>query len=259
LIINNSVSYTEVELSNHELLEKSILSLQPTHIIHLGSITQVDDCELNKEFCYSINTGSSDLIFNIAKKIGSKVFYLSTDFVFDGESGPYEEGDPTSPINYYGFTKMSSENLVMESGVDCCIIRTVLLYGKVAVSNRSNFIYWVKENLENKKPIKVVNDQVRTPTYIPDLVKGIILAIESDASGIYHLSGGETFTPYEMALEVATYLNLDLSLITPVNASNFSQPAKRPLRTGFNIDKAINNLDYRPTPFRDALVEIFDH
>jgi dTDP-4-dehydrorhamnose reductase len=62
-----------------------------------------------------------------------------------------------------------------------------------------------------------------------------------------------------MALEIATYMNLDSSLITPVNASNFNQPAKRPLRTGFNIDKAINNLDYRPTPFRDALVEIFDH
>ena len=259
LIINDSLSYTEVELSNHELLENSILSFQPTHIIHLGAITQVDDCELNKEFCYSINTGSSALIFNIAKKIGAKVFYLSTDFVFDGESGPYEEGDPTSPINHYGLTKMSSENLLMESGVDYCIIRTVLLYGKVAASNRSNFIHWVKENLENKKPIKVVNDQVRTPTYIPDLVKGIILALESDARGIYHLAGGETFTPYEMALEIATYLNLDSSLITPVNASNFSQPAKRPLRTGFNINKAIKNLGYKPTPFREALVEIFDH
>jgi dTDP-4-dehydrorhamnose reductase len=259
IVINNLVSYSEVELSNHELLEKSILSFQPSHIIHLGAITQVDDCEHNKEFCYSINTASSDLIFNIAKKIGAKVFYLSTDFVFDGESGPYEEGDFTSPINYYGFTKMSSENLLMESGVDYCIIRTVLLYGKVAASNRSNFIHWVKENLENKKPIKVVNDQVRTPTYIPDLVKGIILALESNASGIYHLAGGETFTPYEMALEVATYLNLDLSLITPVNASNFSQPAKRPLKTGFNITKAIKNLRYKPTPFREALVEIFDH
>jgi len=259
MIINNLVSYTEVELSNHELLEKSILSFQPSHILHLGAITQVDDCEFNKEFCYSINTGSSALIFNIAKKIEAKVFYLSTDFVFDGESGPYEEGDPTSPINYYGFTKMSSENMLMDSEVDYCIIRTVLLYGKVAASNRSNFIYWVKENLENKKPIKVVNDQFRTPTYIPDLVKGIILALETGAKGVYHISGRETLTPYDMAIEVATHLNLDKSLITAVNASTFTQPAKRPLKTGFNINKAIEQLGYKPTPFKQALTEIFDY
>ena len=259
LIINNQHSYAELELSNHELLEKTILSFQPTHILHLAAITQVDDCEVNKEFCYSINTVSSQLIFKLAKKIGAKVFYLSTDFVFDGESGPYDEGNPTSPINYYGFTKMTSENLLRDSGADYCIIRTVLLYGKVAASTRSNFIHWVKQNLENNMPIKVVNDQVRTPTYIPDLVKGIILAIESNASGLFHISGGETLTPYEMAISIATFLNLDKSLITAVNASTFSQPAKRPLKTGFDISKAMNTLGYKPTPFGKALVEIFDH
>lgn len=259
LIINDSIRYAEVELSNVEALEKSIISFQPTHILHLGAITQVDDCELNKEFCYSINVDASKIIFEQAKKIGATVIYLSTDFVFDGESGPYAEGDLASPINHYGFTKMTAENLLKGNGGEYCIIRTILLYGKVASSNRSNFIHWVKENLESKNPIKVVNDQFRTPTYIPDLVKGIILALETGARGVYHISGGETLTPYDMAIEVATHLKLDKSLISAVNASTFTQPAKRPLKTGFNINKAIEQLGYQPTPFKEALAEIFDH
>ena len=259
LIINDSIRYAEVELSNLETLEKSIISFQPTHILHLGAITQVNDCELNKEFCYSINVDSSGVIFEQAKKIGATVIYLSTDFVFDGESGPYEEGDLASPINYYGFTKMTAENLLQKIGGKYCIIRTILLYGKVASSNRTNFIHWVKENLESKNPIKVVNDQVRTPTYIPDLVNVIMLALETGARGIYHISGAEKLTPYDMAIEVATHLKLDKSLITAVNASTFSQPAKRPLKTGFNINKAVKHLGYKPTPFREALAEIFDH
>jgi dTDP-4-dehydrorhamnose reductase len=128
----------------------------------------------------------------------------------------------------------------------------------VASSNRSNFIHWVKENLESKNPIKVVNDQFRTPTYIPDLVKGVILALETGARGVYHISGGETLTPYGMAMEVAKHLKLDKSLITAVNASTFKQSAKRPLKTGFNINKAIEQLGYQPTPFKEALAEIFD-
>ena len=258
LIINDLIRYAEVELSNLEALEKSIISFQPTHILHLGAITQVDDCELNKEFCYSINVDASKVIFEQAKKIGATVIYLSTDFVFDGDSGPYAEDALTSPINHYGFTKMTAENLLKEVGGEYCIIRTILLYGKVASSSRSNFIHWVKENLESKKPIKVVNDQFRTPTYIPDLVKGIILALETGARGVYHISGGDTLTPYDMAIEVATHLNLDKSLITAVNASTFTQPAKRPLKTGFNINKAIEELGYQPTPFKEALAEIFE-
>jgi dTDP-4-dehydrorhamnose reductase len=257
LIVNEMIEYADVDLSNQELIENLILSYQPTHILHLGAITQVDDCELNKEFCYSVNVDASKIIFELAKKISAKVVYLSTDFVFDGEAGPYQEDDLASPINYYGLTKMTAENLLKESGADHCVIRTVLLFGKVGTSKRTNFFHWVKENLENNKPIKVVDDQLRTPTYIPDLVEGIIQAIEKDAVGIYHISGNEQLTPYQMAIKVADHLKLDKSLITAVNASIFSQPAKRPLKTGFNISKAQNKLGYTPTPFDRALVEIF--
>ncbi len=258
LILNDLVEYTEVELSNIQSIEKTIISYKPTHILHLGAITQVDECELNKGFCYSINTGSTAEIIKHAKVIGAKLIYLSTDFVFDGSAGPYKEEDKVCPVNYYGTTKIAAEKLILESGLDYCIIRTALLYGKKAESGRTNFIHWVKQNLENKNPIKVVNDQVRTPTYIPDLVEGILTTLRTGAKGIYHISGGETLTPFDMAMEVAEHLGLDKTLITAVNASSFTQPAKRPLVTGFNIAKARSDLGFNPTPFKKALLEIFN-
>jgi dTDP-4-dehydrorhamnose reductase len=115
----------------------------------------------------------------------------------------------------------------------------------------------VRDNLQALKSIKVVNDQIRTPTFIPDLAAGIIKAVKLQARGIYHISGNDTLTPYEMAIQVADYLNLDKQLITPVDASTFTQVGRRPQKTGFDINKAIHDLNYQPTEFKKALKIIF--
>jgi nucleoside-diphosphate-sugar epimerase len=154
-------------------------------------------------------------------------------------------------------TKRMAEDLVQESGLKWSIARTILLYGKTLQINRSNFIYWVKDNLVANKPIKVVDDQVRTPTYLPDLVDGITTIAEKKATGIFHLSGKDTLTPYKMALVVAEHLNLNSSLITPVTASSFTQVGTRPLRTGFIIEKAKKELGYAPKGFKETLDFLF--
>ncbi len=123
--------------------------------------------------------------------------------------------------------------------------------------NRSNFIYWVKENLEANKPIKVVADQIRTPTFIPDLIKAIITTSEKGAQGIYHISGMEVMSPYEMSLFIAKKLDLNAGLIQPVDANTFTQIGRRPLKTGFVIDKAMKDINFRHTPFEQALDLIF--
>ena len=182
--------------------------------------------------------------------------YVSTDFVFNGLNGPYKETDETGPVNYYGSSKLAAEKSVTEGNLQCSIVRTVLVFGNILVGNRSNVISWVQENLENNKPIKVVSDQWRTPTYVADLVKGILLALQKKATGIYHISGEEGMSPYDMATATADYLHLDKSLITKVDASIFTQPAQRPLRTGFIIDKAKQELGFKPLSFKDALQQM---
>jgi dTDP-4-dehydrorhamnose reductase len=141
----------------------------------------------------------------------------------------------------------------MHSGLHWAIVRTVLVYGDILAGTRSNIVSWVKQNLTAGKPIKVVNDQVRTPNYVQDLVNGLLLVAEKNATGIFHISGQEVLTPYDMALAVANYMQLDKNLMTQVNASTFTQPAQRPLKTGFVIDKAKSQLGFRPISFKQGL------
>jgi dTDP-4-dehydrorhamnose reductase len=244
-------------MTDHEAVMKCINAFAPDTIIHSAAITQVDDCELNRKFCYSVNVDGTKNIIDAAKEVDASICYLSTDFVFGGEAGPYQETDSAVPVNYYGVTKLLAEELIRNSGLHWCIIRTILLYGKADPLKRSNFVYWVKKNLEEGTRIKVVNDQIRTPTYIPDLVKGIFLCLEKEAEGVFHMSGADVLTPFEMALAIANHLKLNKDLLEPVDASSFSQAGRRPLKTGFIIEKAKKELGYLPTDFQTTLKLLF--
>ncbi|MFM1794987.1 MAG: hypothetical protein RL642_1372 [Bacteroidota bacterium] len=256
-LLDSNLHYQSLDITQKKEVQAYISIVQPDLIIHGAAITQVDDCEQNKEFCYSVNVDGTKHLLAAAKKQNSSFCLISTDFVFSGEGGPYVETDPTGAVNYYGQTKEMAEQLVMSSGLHWSIARTILLYGKADSGKRSNFIYWVKDSLEAGKKIKVVNDQIRTPTYIPDLVDGILLMIEKKAKGIYHLSGKDILTPYQMAVAIAEHLSLNTELIEPVDASTFTQIGKRPQKTGFNIEKARQDLGYDPQSFENALSLIF--
>jgi len=258
LIFNEISSYATLDILNSNDIEDTVAKFQPDAIIHAAAMTQVDECEQDKELCSQINTVAPKKLIASAQKCGASFYYISTDFVFSGENGPYKETDKTGPINFYGESKLQTEEALKASNLRWCIIRTVLLYGKTDHINRSNFIYWVRDNLQALKPIKVVNDQIRTPTFIPDLAAGIIKAVELQARGIYHISGNDTLTPYEMAIQVADHLHLNKQLITPVDASTFTQVGRRPQKTGFYINKAIQDLGYQPTEFNKALKSIFE-
>jgi dTDP-4-dehydrorhamnose reductase len=256
-LFHTNFHYQSLDITQKEEVEDVIKSIKPDTIIHSAALTQVDDCEQNKSLCYSINVDGTRHLLASAEDINSRFCLISTDFVFSGEDGPYAENDATGAVNYYGQTKELAEQLVMASRLNWSIARTILLYGKAEPSKRSNFIYWVKQNLEAGKQIKVVNDQIRTPTYIPDLVNGISLIINKGARGIFHLSGKDILTPYQMAVLIAKHLNLNETLLEPVDASTFTQLGIRPLKTGFMIDRAVKELGYEATAFEKALSLIF--
>ncbi len=127
------------------------------------------------------------------------------------------------------------------------------MYGFTPHLSRSNIILWVKENLEKQKPIKVVTDQYRTPTLAEDLAEGCFLIFDKKASGLFHISGNEMMTPFEMALQVADHFGLDQQLIEPVTANTFTQPGKRPPKTGFDISKAASTLEFHPKSFQKGI------
>jgi dTDP-4-dehydrorhamnose reductase len=250
---SSQYNYFSLDITDGIAVNDFLQQQQPDVIIHAAAMTQPDPCELNWVECWNVNVTATRFLVSAAESINARFIYVSTDFVFDGTDGPYKETDQPNPVNYYGSSKLAAEKAVEESKLHWAIVRTVLVYGNILVGNRSNIISWVKENLENNKPIKVVSDQWRTPTYVEDLAKGILLVVEKNAKGIFHISGEEGMSPYNMACAVADYLLLDKSLLTEVNAATFTQPAQRPLRTGFVIGKAKKELGYQPLGFKEAL------
>jgi dTDP-4-dehydrorhamnose reductase len=236
----------------HDLFEK----YQPSVVVHAGAMSKPDDCEKEQWQAYLINVEGTVTLLTNAEAYRSFFVFVSTDFVFDGEKGMYSETDIPSPVNFYGKTKLEAEEIVKEYAFGWAIARTVLVYGK-PLAGRSNILSIVKEKLEKGEEYSVVNDQVRTPTYVEDLAAGIVAIIEKKATGIYHLSGADILTPYEMAIKAADFLKLDKSLLKKVTAADFTQPAKRPPKTGFNIEKAKRELDYQPRSFDEGLAKTF--
>ncbi|WP_205513357.1 SDR family oxidoreductase [Longitalea arenae] len=250
-----SANYTYHPMDIADGMETAaIMNLErPDVVVHAAAMTQVDECELRPQQCERVNVQGTSQVLTDAETFSSHFIYISTDFVFDGERGNYAEEDDTKPISLYGFTKLQAESMVETSEIPFAIVRTCLVYGNLLKGTRSNIVSWVKQSLEQNKTIQVVSDQLRTPTYVGDLAKGIALIIEKKATGIYHISGKDWLTPYDIAIKTAHKFKLDASKIVKVDASTFKQPGRRPLKTGFVIEKARKELGYEPMSFDEAL------
>ncbi|SEA47711.1 dTDP-4-dehydrorhamnose reductase [Chitinophaga terrae (ex Kim and Jung 2007)] len=245
--------YEEANLRNASSVNQLVDKHKPDVIIHSGAMSQVDECEKNKDACWDTNVGATRYLVHAAESCNAFFIFLSTDFVFDGLQGPYTEDALVNPINYYGTSKAAAERLVMNSKLQWAIVRTVLVYGVVHDPKRSNMISWVKNNLQEGKKIKVVDDQWRTPTLCQDLAKGCLLIADKKTTGVFNISGEETLTPYDMAVQIAAFFNLDTSLVEKISSKTLAQPAARPARTGLVISKAANELGYKPHTFAEGL------
>jgi dTDP-4-dehydrorhamnose reductase len=248
-----NVSFSELDITNAVQTEKIINQLKPDVVINTAAMTQVDQCETERDLCWKGNvTGVENLIAACAKN-QTHLVHVSTDFIFDGTHGPLDENAIPNPVNYYGESKLAAEKLLQQSAISWSILRTVLVFGVTPDMSRSNIVLWVKKSLEDGKTINVVNDQWRTPTLAEDLAMGCYLAAKKKARGIYNISGEEMMTPYDIAIQTADFFKLNKSLINATDSSKFKQPAMRPPKTGFIITKAKNELGYQPHSFREGL------
>ena len=243
----------QLDITDKEDVTKVISEVQPEVVINTAAMTQVDQCETERERCWLSNVTAVAHLVESCERANAKLIHLSTDFIFDGREGPLKEDALPKPVNYYGESKLAGEKLVRESNIEWAIVRTVLVFGATAGHSRSNIVLWVKKSLEEGKTIQVVNDQWRTPTLAEDLAMGCYLVASKKATGVYHISGEEMMTPYDIAMATARFFGLDLSLVQPTDSSTFKQPAVRPLKTGFDISKARAVLGYAPRSFADGL------
>ena len=244
--------FVKAELTNKKEVDALLQNIKPTIVIHTAAMSKPDECNNNKELCLLNNVTATEYLVQAANAIDAKFIYVSTDFIF-GEGGPHSENDRPAPLNFYGESKWQAEEYVLQNAPEAAIMRPVFIYGKVWEGIRPTFLHWVKNNLEQNKPIKVVSDQLRTPTYVIDLCKGLEAIINQQATGVYHLAGKEILSPYEMAIQVADTLGLNKSLIENVTSNSFPEPVQRAKRSGLKINKAMTELNYQPVSFEEGV------
>lgn len=255
-INHENFRYESLDFTAENEVKAVLSACRPDVIVHAGALSKPDDCELHKEQAYHTNVTATRFLLNESARLQSIFLFLSTDFIFSGDEGMYREEDPAAPVNYYGQTKMEAEQAIKQYPYDWSIARTVLVYGDPK-GGRHNILTMVAEKLKAGQPLKIFNDQVRTPTYVEDLAQGLKTIIDKRAIGIYHLSGEDVKTPYQMAVETAGFLGFEPALIEKVTEQTFAQPARRPLKTGFNLAKAKRELGYRTTSFAEGLKRTF--
>lgn len=249
-----SENYAELDISNDVAIEKLISKHQPTHLIHTAAVTNVDECELNPEKCYSVNVLGSKYLFESCKKYNVHFQLLSTDFVFDGVKGNYSEDDEVNPLSVYAQSKVDAENILKNDlYLNWSIVRTIIVYGVGENLSRSNLLVWAKTALSKKESMSVIDDQFRAPTWADDLAWGCLQICKLNKNGMYHLSGPTTYSIYEIVELVANYYHFSLENVSKITSQKLNQPAKRPPKTGFNLSKAKRELNYTPKSIKDTL------
>ena len=241
-----------LDIRNQVALKELINTTAPDILVNLAAMTNVDACELNPKLAGEINVAG---LQHICDSFKGKIIHLSTDYVFDGTSGPYKEDDPLNPISIYGKTKLASEHILLEKDIKNLVIRGNVLYDYSPYTSAS-FLNWVVSSLQDNQEIKVVEDPFNNPTWTKSMADIIDLSIVNGLEGIIHWGDSVHISRYEFAKLIAKKFSLKDSLIKPVLTSELNQPARRPLQSGLSTEKLVNMLDIIPPSIDDCLDEI---
>lgn len=235
------VAYQCCDVGARAEIKKLVKSFIPNYIINAAAFTDVDGSETKREECWRVNATAVGYLAEAAKSVDARLVHVSTDYVFDGTAAPYNEESRPQPLGYYGKSKLAGENALATSGANYAIGRTMVLYGS-GKNIRLNFVTWLLGQLRANQEVRIVNDQFGNPTLASELALALRKLAESKHNGVYHLSGAETISRYEFALQVARVFALNEKLIRPVTTAEFKQAAKRPMNSGFDISKAQREL-----------------
>jgi len=230
------MEYVQGDIAQSEEISDIISGIRPDCVINTAAFTYVDRCESEKDSAWKVNVEGAMNVAQACRSLNIKMIHLSSDYVFDGENGPYDEESKPRPISYYGLTKWESEKEVAKILDDFIIARTTVLYGYFP-GIRPNFVTWMIDQLRNGKSVSIVNDQFGTPTLADDLASALLILFEKDKRGVFNTVGNELISRLEFAKKIASIFDLDSNLINETTSERLQQPALRPLKGGLKIDK----------------------
>jgi dTDP-4-dehydrorhamnose reductase len=243
----------QFDVSDKSRVEEVLKKVNPDVVVHAAALTDVDKCEMNRELAWKVNVEGTKNIVEQIKMRHSFLVYISTDYVFNGETGQYKETDRTDPINYYGLTKLKAEELVKDLVDEYCVARASVIYGSTPAAGKVNFALWVLSKLERNEQVRIVTDQWNSPTLNANLAEMTLEIMERKLTGTFHLSGATRINRYDFAKLIAQTFNLDASLVNPCTSSEFSWAAKRPGDSSLDTAKAQQTLKNKPLQINQAL------
>ena len=245
--------YYDLDITDKLAVSKLICDVSPDVVINTAAMTNVDLCEEHREKCDDLNVKAVEYLADECFKIDAHLIHISTDFIFDGKSGPYKEDDQPNPLSYYGLSKLKSEKIITSHKVKYTILRTIVLFGVAENITKNNIVLWAKSALKNKEKINIIDDQFRAPTLAEDLADACILAAMKKIEGVYNVSGKDIMSIYEMVTRIAMHFNYSCDNLNRIKTSTLNQKAIRPMKTGFILEKAKHDLGYNPHSFEEAL------
>ncbi len=242
--------YVKADISNKKSVIELIKKTEPEIIINCAALTNVDLCEKEPLLAEMVNIAGTA---NLLESCECKFIQISTDYVFNGENGPYSEESKVDPISIYGITKLQAELATLETSIDNLVVRTCVVYGN-GINLNTSFVEWVKQSLESGKEIKIVNDQISNMTLASNLAENIAVLLEENKNGIWHIAGSEIIGRDVMAKIIAEEYGLDSGLIKTISTSELNQAAPRPLNGGLKVEKAAKNKNIKLLNFKEQLI-----
>lgn len=228
--------YFQFDITDESSVRGLVDRTEPGAVVHTAAFTAVDACETQRDTCWRVNVDGTAYLARSCEERGIRLVYVSTEYVFDGENGPYSEDDPTRPIGYYGRSKLAGEEAVRENCSNWVIGRTTVLFGH-APGVRPSFVAWLVDRLGKGERVRVVDDQVGSPTLADNLAEMLLALLDSGATGVYNTAGDSILDRHSFAVLAARKFGLNPELIDRIKTADLGQPAARPLRAGLVMEK----------------------
>jgi len=219
-----ALTFHDLDITDRPSLKQAIESARPEVVVNCAAYTAVDRAETEPDAAYRVNVLGARNVAQAARRVGARVVYFSTDYVFDGTGAePYDEEAPTGPLSVYGRTKLQGEQATREANPDHLILRLAWLYG----STGHNFVRTILRLARAKDELRIVDDQIGSPTFTEDVVHQLWTAIEDGCSGTYHCVNTGQASWYAFAARIVHRLGLNVPVIS-IHTVDYPAPARRP-------------------------------
>jgi dTDP-4-dehydrorhamnose reductase len=246
-----------LDMTDQGAVESFFSREMPDRVLLPAAMTDVDECERKPQLAFSVNVEGSMNIAQACKSCGALLLYVSTDYVFNGFKGSkYYEFETPDPLSIYSKTKLEGERLVMDYSNRNAVCRVAVLYGWNRLSNKDNFVTWVLRSVRAGKEVRLFEDQFVSATYAPHCAKVLTEVSERGLKGLFHASGPNCLSRYQMGMVIAEVFGLDESLMKPSKLKDATFMAKRAENSCLNVENLEAQLDMSMMPFRAGIEDM---